>query len=56
MTTISNYIEFAYLFDVLNGNPSSDPDAANAPRQDYETGLGIVSDVSSSAKSGITSR
>jgi CRISPR-associated protein Csd2 len=45
MTTISNYIEFAYLFDVTNGNPNGDPDAANAPRQDYETGLGIVSDV-----------
>jgi len=45
MTIISNYIEFAYLFDVTNGNPNGDPDAANAPRQDYETGLGLVSDV-----------
>ena len=45
MTTISNYVEFAYLFDVTNGNPNGDPDAANAPRQDYETGLGLVSDV-----------
>ncbi len=45
MTTISNYIEFAYLFDVTNGNPNGDPDAANAPRQDYETGMGLVSDV-----------
>jgi CRISPR-associated protein Csd2 len=45
MTVISNYIEFDYLFDVTNGNPNGDPDAANAPRQDYETGLGLVSDV-----------
>ena len=45
MKTISNYIEFAYLFDVTNGNPNGDPDAANAPRQDYETGVGLVSDV-----------
>jgi CRISPR-associated protein Csd2 len=45
MATIGNYIEFGYLFDVTNGNPNGDPDAANAPRQDYETGLGLVSDV-----------
>ena len=45
MTTISNYMEFAYVFDVTGGNPNGDPDAANAPRQDYETGLGLVSDV-----------
>jgi CRISPR-associated protein Csd2 len=45
MTIISNYMEFDYLFDVTNGNPNGDPDAANAPRQDYETGLGLVSDV-----------
>src|SRR5262245_30827933 len=42
---ITNYIEFVYLFDVTNGNPNGDPDAANQPRQDYETGFGLVSDV-----------
>jgi CRISPR-associated protein Csd2 len=45
MPIINNYREFEYLFDVTSGNPNGDPDAANAPRQDYETGLGLVSDV-----------
>jgi CRISPR-associated protein Csd2 len=45
MTTINNCFEFAYLFDVTNGNPNGDPDAANQPRQDYETGFGLVTDV-----------
>lgn len=45
MTIISNCYEFCYLFDCTNSNPNGDPDAGNAPRQDYETGLGIVSDV-----------
>jgi CRISPR-associated protein Csd2 len=45
MPIISNYREFDYLFDVTSGNPNGDPDAANAPRQDYETGVGLVSDV-----------
>jgi CRISPR-associated protein Csd2 len=44
-TVVNNCIEFAYFFDVTNGNPNGDPDAANAPRQDYETGIGLVSDV-----------
>ena len=42
---IKNRYEFVYLFDVTNGNPNGDPDAGNAPRQDYETGKGIVTDV-----------
>ncbi len=46
---MSNYIEnryeFVYLFDVTNGNPNGDPDAGNAPRQDFETGKGLVTDV-----------
>jgi CRISPR-associated protein Csd2 len=48
MTTtaeINNWIEFAYLFDATRSNPNGDPDAANQPRQDYETGAGLVSDV-----------
>jgi CRISPR-associated protein Csd2 len=43
--TIKNRYEFVYLFDVTNGNPNGDPDAGNAPRQDYETGKGLVTDV-----------
>ncbi len=43
--TIKNRYEFIYLFDVTNGNPNGDPDAGNAPRQDYETGKGLVTDV-----------
>lgn len=37
--------EFVMLFDVTNGNPNGDPDAANAPRLDPETGHGLVTDV-----------
>lgn len=43
---IANRIDFAYLFDVRDGNPNGDPDAGNAPRIDPETGQGLVSDVS----------
>lgn len=42
---IRNRYEFTILFDVENGNPNGDPDAANMPRIDPETGLGIVTDV-----------
>lgn len=45
MEAIRNRYEFVLLFDVENGNPNGDPDAANAPRTDAETGLGIVTDV-----------
>jgi len=37
--------EFVLLFDVKEGNPNGDPDAANFPRIDPETGHGIVTDV-----------
>lgn len=43
--TIKNRYEFTILFDVENGNPNGDPDAANMPRIDPETGLGLVTDV-----------
>lgn len=43
--TISNRIDFVYLFDVQDGNPNGDPDAANLPRVDAETGRGLVTDV-----------
>ena len=34
------------LFDVTDGNPNGDPDAANQPRVDPETMQGLVTDVS----------
>lgn len=37
--------QFVLLFDVEDGNPNGDPDAGNAPRMDYETGTGRVTDV-----------
>ena len=37
--------DFAFLFDVQDGNPNGDPDAGNLPRVDPETGHGIVTDV-----------
>ena len=42
---ITNRYDFIMLFDVENGNPNGDPDAGNMPRQDPETGYGLVSDV-----------
>lgn len=42
---IKNRYEFAFYFDVENGNPNGDPDAGNHPRIDAETGYGIVTDV-----------
>lgn len=42
---IKNRYEFTILFDVENGNPNGDPDSANMPRVDPETGLGLVTDV-----------
>lgn len=42
---IKNRYDFTILFDVENGLPNGDPDAGNMPRQDVETGLGIVTDV-----------
>lgn len=40
-----NKIDFILLFDVLDANPNGDPDAGNMPRQDVETGQGLVTDV-----------
>lgn len=45
ITDPSKRQEFVLLFDVTNGNPNGDPDAANAPRVDPETGHGLVTDV-----------
>ncbi len=38
--------DFAYLFEVTNGNPNGDPDNGNMPRVDPETMRGLVTDVS----------
>ena len=45
MTVIQNRYDFAFLFDVTDGNPNGDPDAGNLPRMDPETRQGLVSDV-----------
>ena len=45
MGILNNRYDFAYLFDVANGNPNGDPDAGNLPRLDPETNQGLVSDV-----------
>lgn len=37
--------DFVLLFDVTDGNPNGDPDAANLPRVDPETMQGLVTDV-----------
>lgn len=46
MTVLANRYDFVLLFDVTRGNPNGDPDAGNLPRQDPETGHGLISDVS----------
>lgn len=42
---VENRYDFVIIYDVEKGNPNGDPDADNRPRQDVETGEGIVSDV-----------
>lgn len=37
--------DIVLLFDITDGNPNGDPDAANRPRVDPETGHGLVTDV-----------
>lgn len=45
MAELNKRIDFVYIFDVQDGNPNGDPDAANLPRVDAETGHGLVTDV-----------
>ena len=45
MTALANRYDFAFFFDVKDGNPNGDPDAGNFPRIDSETGEGLTSDV-----------
>jgi CRISPR-associated protein Csd2 len=42
---MNNRYDFVYLFDIKDGNPNGDPDAANAPRIDPQDMHGLVSDV-----------
>ncbi|MET8778976.1 type I-C CRISPR-associated protein Cas7/Csd2 [Nocardia sp. NPDC004654] len=37
--------DFVFLFDITDGNPNGDPDAAGMPRTDPETMQGLVTDV-----------
>ncbi|MBB5911264.1 CRISPR-associated protein Csd2 [Nocardia transvalensis] len=37
--------DFVFLFDITDGNPNGDPDAAGTPRTDPETMQGLVTDV-----------
>ena len=43
--SLTNRYDFVLLFDVKDGNPNGDPDAGNLPRQDAETGHGLMTDV-----------
>lgn len=43
--TVKNRYEALLIFDVENGNPNGDPDNANLPRQNFESGIGYVTDV-----------
>lgn len=43
--SIENRYDFVLLFDVMDGNPNGDPDNANLPRMDAQTGEGLVTDV-----------
>lgn len=49
-TPLNNRVEFSLLVEVINGNPNGDPDNANRPRVDDETGYGIISDVCTKRK------
>ena len=44
MKLLANKYDFVILYDVKNGNPNGDPDAANMPRQIIETRKGVVTD------------
>ena len=42
---LAHRYDFAYLLDVIDGNPNGDPDNDNMPRHDPETMHGLISDV-----------
>ncbi len=41
---VSRRYDFAFLFDVLDGNPNGDPDSGNMPRIDPQSLQGLVTD------------
>lgn len=43
--SLKHRYDFVLAFDVKDGNPNGNPDDANAPRTDPETGHGLVTDV-----------
>jgi CRISPR-associated protein Csd2 len=45
MKPIQNRYDIIHLIDVVDGNPSGDPDFDNAPRTDPETNQGLITDV-----------
>lgn len=45
MTINQTRYDFVILVDVKNANPNGDPHALNQPRQDMDTGKGLISDV-----------
>ena len=45
VSTVDHRFEFVLLFDVQDGNPNGDPDAANLPRIDPQSLQGLVTDV-----------
>src|SRR5436309_14293166 len=41
---VTHRYDFAFLFDVTDGNPNGDPDAGNMPRTDPQSLQGLVTD------------
>lgn len=50
MSVITNRYEIAALVEARMCNPNGDPDMANRPRTDLETGRGIITDVAFKAR------
>lgn len=48
--SLKNRAEFSLLVEVIDGNPNGDPDNANRPRIDDETGFGMITDVCTKRK------
>lgn len=42
---LKNRVDFMAVYEVVYGNPNGGPDEDNRPRQDQETGYGLVTDV-----------
>ena len=42
---VKNRYDFIVVVEAINCNPNGDPDCGNSPRQDFETGYGVMTDV-----------